>query len=187
MRCRRSCPTSDLLPIYTIGHSTRSIADFAEILRTGAVELVVDVRSVPRSRTNPQYNFDRLGHELEPWQVGYERIAELGGLRGRSHGVPPEVNAYWENQSFHNYADYALSDEFEHGLEQLVTVAAERRTAIMCAEAVWWRCHRRIIADYLLQRGHSVIHLMAEGRSQPAKITPGAREQDGKLVYPAQA
>ena len=148
---------------------------------------MVDVRSVPRSRTNPQYNFDLLPAELEQWQVGYERIAELGGLRGRSKTVPPEVNGYWDNQSFHNYADYALSDEFERGLEQLTSIAAERRTAIMCAEAVWWRCHRRIIADYLLQRGRSVIHLMAKGRSEPAKLTPAAQEQDEKLVYPAQA
>ena len=140
---------------------------------------------MPRSRTNPQYNFDVLPGELQQWQVGYERIAELGGLRGRSQSVPPQVNGYWENQRFHNYADYALSDEFEHGLDQLMSVAAERRTAIMCAEAVWWRCHRRIIADYLLLRGRHVIHLMANGRSQPAKMTPAAQEEDGKLVYPA--
>jgi uncharacterized protein (DUF488 family) len=149
--------------------------------------VVVDVRSVPRSRTNPQYNFDVLPDELQEWQVGYERIAELGGLRGRSHTVSPDVNGYWENQSFHNYADYALSDEFERGLEQLMSIAAERRTAIMCAEAVWWRCHRRIITDYLLLRGRSVIHLMGQARPDPAKMTPAARERDGKLVYPAPA
>jgi len=148
---------------------------------------VVDVRSVPRSRTNPQYNFDVLSDELQQWQVGYHRIAELGGLRGRSHGVPPEVNGYWENQSFHNYADYALSNSFEQGLEELLSIASGRRTAIMCAEAVWWRCHRRIIADYLIARGRSVIHLMGEGRPQPAKMTPAAEERDGKLVYPPQA
>lgn len=148
------------------------------------MELVVDVRSVPRSRTNPQYNFDVLPDELLQWQVGYERIAELGGLRGRSTAVSPDVNGYWENQSFHNYADYALSDEFARGLDRLMSLAAERRTAIMCAEAVWWRCHRRIITDYLLQRRRSVIHLMAEGRSEPARITPAAQERDGRLVYP---
>ena len=146
---------------------------------------MVDVRTVPRSRTNPQYNFDVLPDSLGEWQVGYRRIAELGGLRGRSQSVPPEVNGYWENRSFHNYADYALSDEFEGGLEQLMTLAADRPTAIMCAEAVWWRCHRRIIADYLLLRGRDVIHLMGEGRSEPAKMTSGAQERDGRLVYPA--
>jgi uncharacterized protein (DUF488 family) len=147
---------------------------------------VADVRTVPRSRTNPQYNFDILGSELAPFQIGYEQIAELGGLRGRSHDVPPEVNGFWENRSFHNYADYALSDAFEHGLEQLTALAAQRPTAIMCAEAVWWRCHRRIIADYLLTRGWTVFHLMGGGRIEPAKITPGARERDGHVVYPAQ-
>jgi uncharacterized protein (DUF488 family) len=145
---------------------------------------VVDVRTVPRSRTNPQYNFDVLAEELQPWQVGYERIAELGGLRGRSD-VPPEVNAFWQNRSFHNYADYALSDAFERGLDRLIEIAAERRTAIMCAEAVWWRCHRRIIADYLMLRGRDVFHLMGEGRAEPARMTPAATERDGRLVYPA--
>lgn len=173
------------MPLFTVGHSTRSILEFVEILGTGPVEIVVDVRTVPRSRTNPQYNFDVLPGELGQWQVDYERIAELGGLRGRSATVPPEVNGYWENQSFHNYADYALSDEFEHGLDRLISAAAERRTAIMCAEAVWWRCHRRIIADYLLLRGRSVVHLMGNGRAEPARMTPTARKRDGRLVYPA--
>jgi uncharacterized protein (DUF488 family) len=143
------------------------------------------VRSVPRSRTNPQYNFDVIAGELGEWQVGYDRIEELGGLRGRSTAVPPNVNGFWQNQSFHNYADYALSSEFERGLESLMTIAAERPTAIMCAEAVWWRCHRRIIADYLLLRGSEVFHLMSPARAEPARITPGARERDGRLVYPA--
>jgi uncharacterized protein (DUF488 family) len=185
VRRRWSCPTSEPPPVFTIGHSTRAIPDFAEILRRERIELVVDVRTVPRSRTNPQYNFDVLPGELAPWQIAYERIAGLGGLRGRSRTVAPEVNGYWENQSFHNYADYALSDEFEDALEQLMTVAAERRTAIMCAEAVWWRCHRRIIADYLLLCERSVLHLMGEGRSEPALMTPSAREREGRLVYPA--
>jgi uncharacterized protein (DUF488 family) len=102
---------------------------------------------VPRSRTNPQYNADVLGDELAPWQVAYGRIAGLGGLRGRSREVPAEVNGYWTNQSFHNYADYALSNAFGEALEELIGAAAEQPTAIMCSEAVWWRCHRRIIAD----------------------------------------
>lgn len=149
--------------------------------------MVIDVRTVPRSRTNPQYNFDVLAGELQSWQIGYERIAELGGLRGRSAEVPPETNGFWENRSFHNYADYALSGEFKRGLDRLILLAADRRIAIMCAEAVWWRCHRRIIADYLLLRGRSVFHLMGEGRTEPARITPAATERDGHLVYPAPA
>lgn len=145
---------------------------------------MVDVRSVPRSRTNPQYNFDVLGEELCQWQIDYRRIAELGGLRGRSSAVAPEVNGSWENRSFHNYADYALSEEFGRGLDQLISIAGDRKTAIMCAEAVWWRCHRRIIADYLLLHRRSVLHLMGKGRIEPARMTPAAKEWDGRLVYP---
>lgn len=143
------------------------------------------MRSVPRSRTNPQYNFDRLPDELAPFHVGYQRIPELGGLRGRSRNVPDEVNGFWVNRSFHNYADYALFDEFERGLGHLTALGAKDSVAIMCAEAVWWRCHRRIIADYLLLRGFDVVHLMGVARSEPARMTSAARERDGSLVYPA--
>jgi uncharacterized protein (DUF488 family) len=148
---------------------------------------VVDVRTVPRSRANPQYNQDVLSDELAPFQLSYTRIPELGGLRGRSRDVPPELNAFWQNQSFHNYADYALSSAFSDGLNELEHLADERPAAIMCSEAVWWRCHRRIIADYLLLRGRKVFHLMGEARTEPATMTPAAQERDGKLVYPPQA
>ena len=174
------------LPVFTVGHSTRSIPEFVEVLRTGPVELVVDVRTVPKSRRNPQYHEDVIAAELEPYQVGYTRIAGLGGLRGRSHDVDPQLNGYWDNQSFHNYADYALSHEFQEALGELIALSAERRCAIMCAEAVWWRCHRRIIADYLLVRDVAVQHLMGPGRTQPAKLTPGAEVKDGSITYPAQ-
>jgi uncharacterized protein (DUF488 family) len=128
-----------------------------------------------------------LGAELANWQIGYERIAGLGGLRGRSKKVLPEVNGFWENRSFHNYADYALTKEFEEALAQLTSLARTRPTAIMCAEAVWWRCHRRIIADYLLDRGWNIVHLMGEGRSEIARITPAAQERNGHLIYPSSA
>ena len=171
-------------PIFTIGHSTRSIAEFADLLRHGSADLVVDVRTVPRSRRNPQYNEDALGGELAAFQISYARIAGLGGLRGRSTTVPLEVNAFWENQSFHNYADYALSDEFAGALADLLEMSSLRRCAIMCAEALWWRCHRRIIADYLLVRGRTVLHLMGTDRLEPAELTPAAHVNEGKLVYP---
>ena len=175
---------SDEPPIFTIGHSTRSIDEFVEILRCGPADMVVDVRTVPKSRRNPQYNEDALPDELAPYQLGYRRIAGLGGLRGKSHDVPATVNGYWENQSFHNYADYALSDDFARSLDELLDLSSERRVAIMCAEAVWWRCHRRIVADYLIERGRDVRHLMAVGRAVPAKLTPGAKPEDGKIHYP---
>ena len=172
-------------PFHTIGHSTRSIESFVDLLRVGRVDFVVDVRTVPRSRTNPQYNLDSLPAALAGYQIGHTRIAELGGLRAKSGNVPPEVNGFWTNQSFHNYADHALSEAFESGLDQLLALGSKHRCAIMCAESVWWRCHRRIIADYLLLRGHEVFHLMDPGRADPAKMTPGAVPSDGKLTYPA--
>ncbi|MBA3510682.1 DUF488 domain-containing protein [Sphingomonas sp.] len=172
-------------PLFTVGHSTRTIPEFVDVLRLGEVDLVVDVRSIPRSRTNPQYNLENLPGALAQFQVRHHRIAELGGLRGRAHDVAPEVNVYWRNRSFHNYADHALSDEFAAGLDELLRLSAERRTAIMCSEAVWWRCHRRIIADYALLRGRRVVHLMSNTRMEPANMTPGAKEQAERLVYPA--
>ena len=170
---------------HTIGHSTRTLDEFVEILRFGQVDLVVDVRTVPRSRTNPLYNREALPENLAPYQIGYEHVAELGGLRGRMKDVPDEVNGFWQNRSFHNYADYALSDRFQDGLSRLMELARAHRCALMCSEAVWWRCHRRIIADYLLNRGETVIHLMGPGKTQAATLTPGAvGREDGKLVYP---
>jgi uncharacterized protein (DUF488 family) len=179
--------TDDALPLFTIGHSTRTIPEFVELLRAGPAQFVVDVRTVPRSRANPQYNADVLPAELAEWQIGYDRIAELGGLRGKSHDVAPEVNGFWENQSFHNYADYALTDAFAEGLDRLMRLAGERPTAIMCSEAVWWRCHRRIIADYLLRHGRAVMHLMGKDRVDPARMTSAARKRDSHLIYPAAA
>jgi len=172
-------------PVYTVGHSTRSIAAFVELLRQGQVELVVDIRSTPRSRTNPQFNLDALPQALAAWQIGHSRIEELGGRRNKSKTVPPEVNDFWTNQSFHNYADYALSDEFRAGLSRLTDLSGGRRCAIMCSEAVWWRCHRRFVADYLLHDGREVFHLMGAARVDAATMNPAARAHGASLVYPA--
>jgi len=173
------------IPVYTIGHSTRTIPEFVELLRLGGVDLVVDIRTVPRSRTNPQYNVDALPEALADWQIGHTYLAELGGLRGKSKTVPPELNGFWINQSFHNYADYALSDDFRLGLARLTELSRDRRCAIMCSEAVWWRCHRRIVADYLLHAGTPVFHLMAPARVEPARLTEAAVAQGDALIYPA--
>jgi len=178
-------PAAWAVPFFTIGHSTRSIEQFVALLRAGGVSLVVDVRTVPRSRTNPQYNEDALGAALAEHQIGHTRIAELGGLRKRERGVAPELNGWWSNRSFHNYADHALSEDFRSGLERLVALGRERRVAAMCSEALWWRCHRRIIADWLIALGESVFHLMGEGRVEPATLSPGARVADRRVTYPA--
>lgn len=178
---------SDPLPVYTIGHSTRTIEEFVALLRAGQVSRVVDVRTIPRSRTNPQYNLDRLPDELAEYQIGHRYIAQLGGLRGKTADIPPQVNALWRNKSFHNYADYALTPTFREGLDELFAMAEAERCAIMCAEAVWWRCHRRIIADYLLAEGRSVFHLLSPARVEPARLTPGAQPGSGGIAYPPAA
>ena len=178
---------ADSCPIHTIGHSTRPLDEFVELLQAANVRCLVDVRSIPRSRTNPQYNLQTLPEALAQFQIRHTIIPELGGRRGRQREVEPEVNGYWNNQSFHNYADHALSQEFHRGLERLKALHLETPCAIMCSEAVWWRCHRRIIADYLLTDGWPVVHIMARGRLEPAKVTPGAVRRNGALVYPAAA
>ena len=142
---------------------------------------------MPRSRTNPQFNTDVLPAALAAAGIGYEHIAALGGLRSRRRDVPQETNAYWENASFHNYADYAMSEAFAAGLARLRELAAQAPTAMMCAEALWWRCHRRIIADYLIAAGDPVAHIMTDGSVVEARVTPAAQRAGAVLVYPASA
>jgi len=173
------------LPFFTIGHSNRSLEELAGLLRGAEIALVADIRTIPKSRANPQFNEDTLPESLEAFQISYERIAALGGLRGKSKTIARDVNAFWTNESFHNYADYALSDEFHTGLDRLIEDGRKRRSAMMCSEAVWWRCHRRIVADHLIARGESVFHIMGKGRLEPARLTAGAVVQPGgKIIYP---
>jgi len=170
---------------FTIGHSTRSIKEFVGLLQSVGVRLLVDVRTVPRSRRNPQFNRDVLPGTLADFQIEYEHIAALGGLRGHRHDVSPAMNAFWKNQSFHNYADYAMSEQFRAGLDRLRHLGHQSASAIMCAEAVWWQCHRRIIADYLVAEDEIVFHIMGADRIERAEMTEGAkREPDGILTYP---
>ena len=173
---------------FTIGHSTRTLAEFVELLRESNVDLVVDVRSMPRSRTNPQFNLKTLPKGLAPWQIGYRHMAELGGLRGQQGFAESSLNAYWRVRSFRNYADYALTEPFALGLAGLREQGSQRRCAIMCAEAVWWRCHRRIITDYLLAAGEQVMHILGMSQVEEARLTPGAvLRDDGTVVYPAES
>jgi uncharacterized protein (DUF488 family) len=172
-------------PFYTVGHSTRSITELVGLLRSVEVTLVIDVRTVPRSRTNPQYNRETVPDTLRQFEIGYEHIASLGGLRGTTRNVSPSVNAFWQNKSFHNYADYAMGDAFQDGLARLTELGREQRCAIMCAEAVWWRCHRRIIADYLLAAGETVFHILGPGKVALAQLTSAVRGVPGGLTYPA--
>lgn len=172
-------------PVFTIGHSTRSSAELIALLREVAADLVADVRAFPRSRTNPQFNGPTLERALSEAGIAYRYLPALGGRR---HGrKAASTNMLWRNESFRAYADYAGSGEFRAGLEELCALAGEHRCAVMCAEVLWWRCHRRIIADYLLAAGFEVVHILGPGKLTPATLTPGARRlTDGGLVYPAE-
>jgi uncharacterized protein (DUF488 family) len=171
--------------IYTIGHSTRPIDELVGMLRENGVDLLVDVRTVPRSRFNPQFNGEALAAPLKAEGIGYVQLRALGGLRHHPKGAPPSPNTLWHNASFRAYADYAMTAAFREGLAELRGLAEQHRPAIMCAEAVWWRCHRRIITDYLLAGGALVRHIKAPGKCEDASLTPGAEPQpDGSILYP---
>jgi uncharacterized protein (DUF488 family) len=172
-------------PFFTIGHSTRTVSQFVDLLQASQIQLLVDVRHIPRSRTNPQFNRETLPGALAKVQIGYVHLAALGGLRQGQPKANTSRNLLWENLSFRSYADYAMTGEFHAGLTDLRDLGHKQRSAIMCAEAVWWRCHRRIIADYLICAGESVFHILGSGRVDQALLTPGAVMQpDGTIVYP---
>lgn len=171
---------------FTIGHSNRSVDELVELLGDAGVRRVVDVRAFPRSYTHPQFNEDVLPLSLAPFDISYEHLSPLGGRRGRSKHVPAGINGFWSNQSFHNYADYAFSDEFHAGLDDLIAQGHASCCAVMCSEAVWWRCHRRIITDYLITRGETVFHILGRGHVDEARLTVAAVPQPGgNIFYPA--
>src|SRR5690606_12153957 len=149
--------------VFTIGHSTRTLDVFIALLREHDIHILVDVRAYPGSRRHPHFNKDSLQRTIPQAGMRYEHVLALGGRRRKSKDAAPSPNIYWEHAAFRAYADYALGDEFHEGLSQLEAAARETTCAIMCSEAVWWRCHRRIITDYLLADGIPVVHIMSEG------------------------
>jgi len=167
--------------ILTVGHSNRPLDTFLETLRAHHVTLVADVRKMPRSRSNPQFNGDTLPHALREAGIGYVHLPGLGGLRRRQ---PDSPNTGWQNASFQGYADYMLTPEFEHSLQELLERAQEQRSALMCAEAVPWRCHRSLIADALSVRGITVEHILSAERTKRHRVRPWARVQGTRITYP---
>jgi uncharacterized protein (DUF488 family) len=173
------------IAFFTIGHSTHSIEEFVALLRSAGVQFLVDVRTVPRSRRNPQFNREVLPRTLVDFEIGYEHIAALGGLRPKLD-ISPAVNGFWQNQSFHNYADYAMTEEFRAGFDRLRHLGHQRPTAVMCAGALWWQCHRRIIADHFISADEVVFHITSSGRAERAKMTEGAKCAFNEiLTYPS--
>jgi uncharacterized protein (DUF488 family) len=169
--------------VHTIGHSRRSAAELFELLRESRIELVADVRRFPRSRTNPQFNAEALAPFLSERGINYRHLPSLGGRRSSTSGAPSS-NTLWRVAAFRAYADYAEGPEFRGGFDELMRLAERRRVAIMCAEAVWWQCHRRIVADYLIAAGVEVRHILAAGKVEPATLTEGATlSGGGRLSY----
>jgi len=166
---------------FTIGHSTRSVHDFISLLLSHHIELVVDVRTVPRSRRNPQFNRENLPQSLQEAEIDYEHIAALGGFRRPN---PHSANAGWRNASFRGYADYMQTAAFGAAIEILVERAQRQRLAVMCAEAVPWRCHRSLIADALVTRGIPVEEIISATRTQPHSMTSFARVEGTTITYP---
>lgn len=169
--------------LFTIGHGTRLLDEFWEILKSFAVDLVVDVRTIPRSRHNPQFNKETLPESLKHQGIGYIHQSGLGGLR-KTH--PDSLNTGWRNAAFRGFADYMQSNEFESNLNDLLETTSGKTAVLMCAETLPWHCHRSLIADALLARGIPVTHILKMGSSQPHSLTPFARVQGVNVTYPEQ-
>lgn len=167
--------------LFTVGHSNRSIADFLALLKSHNVKRLVDVRTIPKSRHNPQFNRDALAESLRRAHIAYTHLPKLGGLR---HARADSVNTGWNNSSFRGFADYMQTPEFSAALSRLEKLAHTKLCAIMCAEAVPWRCHRSLIADALTVRGHAVKHIMTPSRANLHKLTPFARVRGKSITYP---
>lgn len=167
--------------IFTVGHSTRTLKEFVEILRAHGVERLVDVRTIPRSRHNPQFNRETISKGLHNRHFSYRHMKTLGGLR---HARPDSKNTGWRNASFRGFADYMQTPAFGEALEKLLKLAEEKPTAIMCAEAVPWRCHRSLIADALTVRGYEVRDIMSVTNAKPHTLMPMARVHDQQVTYP---
>ncbi len=169
------------LTIFTIGHSTHPLEEFIEILKAHDIRLVIDVRTIPKSRHNPHYNSDTLATALHGHAIGYEHMPGLGGLR---HAKKDSVNTAWENASFRGFADYMQTEDFDRSLNTLIETAGKQPTAIMCAEAVPWRCHRSLIGDALLVRGIIVMDIMSKTSAKAHTMTPWAHVMGTTITYP---
>ena len=174
------------MTVFTIGHSTRSADEFVALLRDAGVDCIVDVRRFPFSRRYPHFNGESLAATLASAGIGYRHEPALGGRRGRRRDGAPSPHTLWREEAFANYADYAETREFRDALDRVLRLAREQHPAVMCAEAVWWRCHRRIIADYLIATGIRAEHILAAGKIEPARLTPDATiRPDGTVLYRA--
>jgi len=172
--------------LFTIGHSNQPLEHFLELLSQQQVTALVDIRRFPGSRKFPQFSQEHLPRALEEAGCDYHWIEALGGRRPRSTDIAPSLNSAWRNQSFHNYADYMQTGSFRTGIHELSRIAAEQRTAIMCSESVFWRCHRRLVSDFWTAAGGAVWHIFPDGKIRPHQLTEGAVVDNGTVIYPGQ-
>ena len=170
--------------IVTVGHSNHPLDRFLALLDQHEVEALVDIRRFPGSRKHPHFNRDNLAVALPKSGVEYRWLEALGGRRHKQRDESPNLGL--ENKSFRNYADYMLTDEFREGVEELLNIARKKRTAIVCAEGLFWRCHRRLVSDYLVANGVTVQHMMPSGDLRPHKLTPAAVIENGRVTYPGE-
>lgn len=171
---------SEAMKIWTVGHSTRSGEEFTQILKVHQIAILIDVRTFPGSRRYPQFNKSELAGALNENQIEYKHEPRLGGRRTPK---PDSHNTAWRNAQFRGYADHMETEDFKRGVEELLELSSEKRVAVMCAEAVWWRCHRSLIADYLKAEGHEVVHIVDEKKTEEHPFTSAARLVDGQLSY----
>lgn len=174
------------IALFTIGHSNLTGARFVELLKQHEIELLVDIRRFPGSRSFPQFHQEALARTLAEQDIEYRWFELLGGRRPRQHLDNPELNAGLRNASFRNYGDYMQTAAFQEGLSALTAATTGKRTAIMCSESVYWRCHRRLVSDAVVAQGGSVQHIFSDGKLRPHLLTPGAYIHDGRVTYPGE-
>ena len=180
---KTSGATPEISTMWTIGHSTRSIEEFVALLKATNIKMLVDVRRFPGSRHYPHFNSPALAQSLETAGIQYQHMPALGGRRP---GRPDSANLGWRNAGFRGYADHMQTDEFQRAIEELMAYGTSTRKVIMCAEAVPWRCHRRLISDALLVHGWTIVHILSTKKTQIHTVTPFAKQTDGQLIYPAE-
>jgi uncharacterized protein (DUF488 family) len=181
MSSRSTRKNEKAVTVFTVGHSTRTADEFVELLQGFGIDLVADIRTVPRSRRNPQFEKDVLRESLRAHSIEYVHLASLGGLR---HARKDSINTAWQNASFRGYADYMQTDEFTRAIAELMELAGVKELVIMCAEAVPWRCHRSLVGDALLARGVEVMDILNRGSAKPHKMTAWARVEGTRVTYP---
>jgi len=170
--------------LFTIGHSNHPLDKFLDLLNEHEIAALADIRRSPSSRKSPQFNQEELAKTLQRASIEYHWLESLGGRRPKQKSISPSLNSGLRNESFHNYADYMQTESFQHGINQLLAIAEQKRTVYMCSESLFWQCHRRLVSDFLAAHGHAVCHIFPSGEVKPHQMAPEARIQGENVIYP---